>query len=410
VRTRPSLTGEIAFHDALPAPTDAGMRALDPAAPPPVHRVGALDGLRAAAILLVIFCHTAGHLHWPTDGAGALLWHVATSCWIGVDVFFVLSGFLITGILIDAKGDAGRPPTGYYRAFYVRRALRIFPPYYVFLALVFLVLRTPTPHGAWWYWSYLTNIMRATAPRRVLFPEPHLWSLAVEEQFYLLWPATIALIPRHRMRPACWCVLVASTACRVVVTQHLGWSVAYLLTSCRLDEFAAGALLALHTRDGRRWALDRRTLFLIATLAALWLGARILSDMVAVPYTWPRLEIATALVTVLSVTSIALVVPPISDPVLSRILSHSALRSIGRYSYTMYLVHLDVGVTLDVWTLRTLSATRPYLAIVLHVVGTLAVSWAIAWVSWRLLERPLLSLKQRQPMPLPRTLRPAGVH
>jgi peptidoglycan/LPS O-acetylase OafA/YrhL len=187
-------------------------------------------------------------MHWT--GMSPVLQVVSSTMragWTGVDIFFVLSGFLITGILLDARGDGPVRPPGYYRAFYTRRALRIFPVYYAFLAYIFILRKAQVPSGAWWYWTYLTNVMFARVGWTPSI-EPHLWSLAVEEQFYLFWPAAISLIRRSWLRPICWALIVLSTGLRIVVAQHWGWTPAYVLTVCRLDEFAAGALLASYAR------------------------------------------------------------------------------------------------------------------------------------------------------------------
>src|SRR5262249_22727268 len=127
--------------------------------------------------------------------------------WSGVDLFFVLSGFLITGILLDSK----RSPATYFRSFYARRFLRIFPPYYGFLLLVLLVM----PRTGWmsevarvaelrdvqiWFWLYLVNVATALTPLHVQVPlvDSHFWSLSVEEQFYLVWPLLVLTLRRRQ--------------------------------------------------------------------------------------------------------------------------------------------------------------------------------------------------------------------
>src|SRR5438067_7660244 len=183
----------------------------------------ALDGLRGIAILLVVVCHFVSNLHIAADGWAWPLVAIAHAGWTGVDLFFVLSGFLITGILIDARGS-----DSYFKAFYARRALRIVPAYYGFLFAIFVVL--PFLHlGAGndymlarehqsWYWLYLTNVMMAIGeiPGRGPYPSTLFWSLAVEEQFYLLWPLIVAASPPRTLRKICVGGVVLCVVLRIV--------------------------------------------------------------------------------------------------------------------------------------------------------------------------------------------------
>jgi peptidoglycan/LPS O-acetylase OafA/YrhL len=173
----------------------------------------ALDGVRGIAILLVLFHHFT--LFDPVTTIGAWLGFVALLGWSGVDVFFVLSGFLITGILIDARGS-----NRYFASFYMRRVLRIFPLYYLIVFLSFVVLARstywhdllvgPGRVAQWPYWTYLVNFAIA---ERGDFQHGVLdvaWSLAIEEQFYLRWHSTAA---RNRSTPM-FCRICAQTRSR----------------------------------------------------------------------------------------------------------------------------------------------------------------------------------------------------
>src|SRR5438445_5854386 len=154
----------------------------------PRSHIPALDGLRGWAILLVLLTHIAAPLRWSTP-----LLVISSYGWVGVDLFFVLSGFLITGILIDSK-----PHTGYLKSFYVRRILRIWPIYFLLLAVVFLVtpylgraFEFPHSYYRWEYYVfYLQNVwLKDFGPA----PLQMTWSLAVEERFYLLLPLVVLI-------------------------------------------------------------------------------------------------------------------------------------------------------------------------------------------------------------------------
>jgi peptidoglycan/LPS O-acetylase OafA/YrhL len=160
------------------------MSARAPATAP--SHLAPLDGLRGVAVLLVMVCHFGPELPVATRGANALA-RVLSAGWVGVDLFFVLSGFLITRILLAARGSPG-----YFTNFYARRVLRIFPLYYATLLMVFVVLpwlgvtAAPEPaasHQAW-LWTYTSNLLVARL-RSFVFLTPaanlnHFWSLAIE--------------------------------------------------------------------------------------------------------------------------------------------------------------------------------------------------------------------------------------
>src|SRR5262245_13745 len=172
-------------------------------------RVPALDGLRGLAILPVMLTHfvSDGDLS-PVSKVDEIVSATLTLGWVGVELFFVLSGFLITGILLDSRGAPH-----YFRNFYIRRTLRIFPLYYGFLALWLGVLplfyKWPNdvlkvvsiPVSPVWSWAYLTNIVQALHDDWRAGPPytTHFWSLAIEEQFYLVWPTVVFLFSRRRL-------------------------------------------------------------------------------------------------------------------------------------------------------------------------------------------------------------------
>src|SRR5262245_44918575 len=210
-----------------------------------------LDGLRGIAILMVMV-----HRFWPRTGVGVAA-DVAGAGWIGVDLFFVISGFLIAGILLGTKGDPG-----YFRNFYARRALRILPLYYLFVIGVFVAFahnaeflaRAGSP---FWYLVHLGNVPEGLLGLNTPYWIAPVWSLAIEEQFYLTFPLLVWLLDRRRMTILLVGMIALAPIIRLVTMLALPGSerVQYLFTLCRIDTIAVGCLLALIVRtiDVERW-------------------------------------------------------------------------------------------------------------------------------------------------------------
>lgn len=291
-----------------------------------------LDSLRALAVFAVLIHH------WAPGFLGFHPWGD-----LGVRCFFVLSGFLITGILLRARTtvESGRSSVGWQlRQFYIRRSLRIFPIYYLTLiGGVFLgmhVLR----ETFWWHAGYGSNIYFALRGKWQGYLS-HLWSLSVEEQFYLLWPALMFLVPRHRLLNFFGVCIAGGVLTRALLAATLGvdhLALTVLLPSC-LDSLVTGALVA--------WSFAQRSLlpssanfwsqrfFPVAT--ALFLG-RCCLDVFQVGK--PFLAILGPLV---DAGFFAGVVARCADglPGLAgRILNFSPLQYFGRISYGLYLYHL----------------------------------------------------------------------
>ena len=198
---------------------------------------------------------------------------VAATGWAGVDLFFVLSGFLITGILLDTKG-APR----FFRTFYARRFLRIFPLYYGFLAIAFWVAPLLDPSlgvvplsAQGWYWAYLSNVQLALAGA---WQKPvwigHFWSLAIEEQFYLVWPFLVYATSAKNLVRVCIALIVAALLTRVALVATGHGFATYVLTPCRTDALATGALIAALMRTGVAGEAIARGGRVVAVWAAPW--------------------------------------------------------------------------------------------------------------------------------------------
>ncbi|MHB1328106.1 MAG: acyltransferase family protein, partial [Gemmatimonadales bacterium] len=212
-------------------------------------RIRSIDGLRGLAVLVVMLLHF--NLMRPANAGEMAFVQLLGTGWIGVDLFFLVSGFLITGILWEARGS-----DGYFWRFYTRRTLRIFPLYYAFLFGLLVVLpmfmsqyaaEHATHDRRIWLWTYLSNILMARDGWEGMPSHTtHLWSLAIEEQFYLIWPLVVYLLRYRGLVITCLTILGLSPLIRAGLDHALPDGVAaYTLLPARLDGLALGALLAL---------------------------------------------------------------------------------------------------------------------------------------------------------------------
>jgi peptidoglycan/LPS O-acetylase OafA/YrhL len=370
-------------------------------------RVPALDGLRGIAILLVLVLHFTmygGEL--PAAGLDRLVHRTALAGWIGVDLFFVLSGFLITGILYDAKGGER-----YFRNFFARRLLRIAPLYYG--ALVLFVLLLPAlwrGHAglswlrseSFWYWTYLVNVRIAWEGWPGFGALGHFWSLAVEEQFYLLWPVAVFRLRRRPLMALCAACAVVAVGVRLALHLAGNAPAAFVLMPARMDALAAGAFLALALRGPGGPAAAARL-----AKPALAAGGAGLAVLVLWKRGLPAEDAAVAvagyfLLAVLFAGAVALAVaaPPGSRG--SRWLAAPVLIFFGRYSYALYVLHHPLLFLKPPWL--TYDAVPAVLGSrlpgwLLFVSAGIGVSVALALLSWRFWEKPFLDLKERFPQP-----------
>jgi peptidoglycan/LPS O-acetylase OafA/YrhL len=314
--------------------------------------VPALDGLRGIAILVVMVHHfTIFGMGAPTTVLDKRVYKLFAAGWCGVDLFFVLSGFLITGILLDAKGGAH-----FFRNFYMRRFLRIFPLYYGFLFAFFVLLPLTFPLGdsfrslleqQGWYWSYLVNLPIAMEGWPRQYAIGHFWSLAVEEQFYLVWPLMVFFCGRRQLMVICVACFLGSVGVR------LGFALAgyplagYVLTPARMDTLAVGAFLALIVRRSDGLMILTRWNWPVGCAAAAGLGAI---------FVWQHglreldIIVQTIGYSMLAVMFGALLVAALARPSESRIgrfFERPVLRFFGRYSYGLYVFHHPVVLLLQ---------------------------------------------------------------
>ncbi len=363
----------------------------------PGGHIKSLDGLRGIAILMVLLFH-----FMPPRPTASLAGNLINNLWTfgcsGVDLFFVLSGFLITGILLDARGSAH-----YFRNFYARRALRIFPLYYGILFVGTLVVprlglfRSELPTGhTWWWWLYLSNV------RHSLFHEvPRgwfgiYWSLAVEEHFYLLWPAVICFCSRRQAIGVSIACIFLATICRIYCVFADNSVAAYVLTLCRMDALAAGALVALTLRGGNDLGVLATRLKLIGLIsggAALLFGLR---QYRTSPLPYLQL-LALPLATCAYACLIAIVSRPAGENRVRRALESPMLRTIGKYSYGMYVLQFIVRSLLEK-LLRLPAHPLPDRFLrandAVNCLILIAATFGAAYVSWHLFEKHFLRLKR----------------
>jgi peptidoglycan/LPS O-acetylase OafA/YrhL len=365
---------------------------------PASDRVQELDGVRGIAILLVLIFHLFSSSVTQAVPARSLLAGPIDLAWCGVDLFFVLSGFLITGVLLDTKGAQN-----YFRAFYWRRALRILPLYYLVLAAYLLLQALKWWRGpagrAWpallgteqiYYWFYLSNWRTAFAPLR--FPAiSHFWSLAIEEQFYIVWPAVVLFCTRRQLVAVCCCAIAGCCVLRnLPLFQHLNLSYTgflYGLTPFRIDTLLFGAGCALIARDAHWSECARR--YLWAALAGgcaglLWVvlaagsTSAFTPEMTGFGYTVLGLIFAS-LITFAQLYSGA-------NRLVPAILRNRVLRSFGKYSYCMYLIHVFII------RLPLLNC-----GILFGAILKISLTYGVAFISWNVFEKRFLGEKMRIP-------------
>jgi peptidoglycan/LPS O-acetylase OafA/YrhL len=381
-------------------------------------KIAALDGVRGIAILAVLAFHLNGQVQYrfqnrvPREALTRAVLSFSNYGGTGVDLFFVLSGFLITGILVDARSSPK-----YYGAFYARRALRIFPLYFGFLALCLLVIPAAIPATVqsattgyasavdhqwylWTLWTYCSNV--GIAFNGITFgPLGHFWSLAVEEHFYLLWPFVVRASPPNRLSWICWlCVLVG-------VATRLGFHLAghpqaahMLMPGC-LDAFGLGGIAAVAAR--RALDVERNRRFGRSLLA----GSAGLALVVAMGHTLGGrfgeiLEISfqSTLFAAVSATLIWIAATNGRRNVIIRLLTVRPLRAMGKYSYGLYVLHVPMipilfGVLQRLMRAVHWTNTSELVSIVAFDFFGAACIVAAAMTSWHFFEKHFLKLKSR---------------
>jgi peptidoglycan/LPS O-acetylase OafA/YrhL len=357
------------------------------------RRVLPLDGLRGVAILSVFMYHYGRSAAHSSIAVVRILSDFFGFGWSGVDLFFVLSGFLITGILYDTAADPG-----YYKKFYARRVLRIFPIYYIAMAAIFAVGAIAGVH---WVPGHISFLLYLGYPAALIWPSlvqlspfvpiTHLWSLSVEEQFYLIWPwATRRLASGRNVLLASLVMFVAAFASRVIFVERglIAWAYAFL--PCRMDTLAVGAALAIVIRKvgARRlqgWAAGTFALT-CCSLIALCLSLH------SVDRSDPTIAVWGYSLTAVAYGSLLLM----SLGVFSSFFTFSILRMFGRYSYGIYLYHFPLTVALEPLKPMILAHIHSVaLGSMIYLAACLGINLLVAALSFRFVESPILGFKSR---------------
>jgi peptidoglycan/LPS O-acetylase OafA/YrhL len=379
--------------DRLPV-TKQGLESL-PAGPiRSSSRLPELDGLRGVAILLVLVFHGFFDPHFSSRVLSRLT-VIGRMTWSGVDLFFVLSGFLIGGILLDV-----RQSSNYFKTFYFRRAYRILPVYFVVLGLfsIRFLHSTAGPLGGfsatvipWYaYFTFTQNIWMAALGSFGAATMVVTWSLAVEEQFYLTAPLVVRKVPAERLALVLLAVIAAAPVLRTIIYFWFahGRIADYVLMPCRADALSCGMLCALLVRTPRWWnfllahrsTLKKTACALFASLVVLnWWGNDFDAPMVTLGYSWLALFY----------TSILLITVSDASVWMRWILRRSTLMWLGTVSYFTYLLHfpmIDAGR-------RALALRSSYSSDAVQLLGGwlgIGLTLVLAAISWKCLEKPLL--------------------
>ena len=365
-------------------------------------RLPSLDGIRALAVTMVFLDHFGGGSH------GGLILRALDEIrkrgWAGVDIFFVLSGFLITGILYDTRNDSH-----FFSRFYARRSLRIFPVFY----LVAVVLLTLTPVFQYqWHWLHLTflvylgnlfgnrdfslyTVVSGNHPAASIFLG-HLWSLCVEEQFYLLWPLAVwAIRDRVRLLWTAATLSLLALLLRVAMCLHFAPELAerWIIRTLpfRMDTLLIGAILALLLRGPAAISFQRACRWICLAASSSVLAIFILSPNYASPW------LLTVGLTLIAIAAAGLIGSTVHSGTLEfRLFSPRLLRTLGKYSYGFYLFHVLYGFAwIKFFVFLTHKTHSLALAGLISLTTNFFVTFAASKLSYDLFEVRFLRFKTR---------------
>jgi peptidoglycan/LPS O-acetylase OafA/YrhL len=342
-----------------------------------------LDSLRAIAVLMVIVSHWFSQDHFLNK-------YFANGV-LGVTLFFVLSGFLITEILLRSKQDVedGRSLGQAFKVFYMRRSLRIFPIYYLLLFILLVFNLASVRDSFWWHFSYCSNFhfwIKGVWEGAL----SHLWSLAVEEQFYLVWPAIILLVPFRLLISALLTGVFIGVIFRLVIVTDES-NMGRLLMPGSLDSFCIGGLFAYGRSSNKLWYkyyLGKQQLFLLLAFILL------LIDKLPFFRTLSAAQTSAFYLLLISVAFgilINRVSYNIEIPIVKQILNNKILIFIGKISYGIYLFHNFFPQIYGLNLPYFLSEYSYYIEKLIRFIMLMA----LASASWYFFEKPILKIKER---------------
>lgn len=353
--------------------------------PKPNGYLPQLDGLRALAVLAVLGTHFLPGRYWPLG----VYWGA-----VGVRLFFVLSGFLITGLLLRESEGAARTPgeRGFLlRHFYLRRILRLAPVYYLTLGVMFALNAPNTRTTVWWHVFYLSNVNFALTGSWHGYVA-HFWSLAVEEQFYLIWPLALLFVPRRPLVGAALCLLPGAIFYRWAA-HHWGWTemAAAALPPSSMDALIVGALIALGVRWGRLSARQPQARPVALIGLVFWCVSIFFGT-------------ASGVIDYAGDTGLALffgwVVLRAADNDTGlpwRFLQNRVLIYLGKISYGVYVVHNLVDFLFLLRLRAFFSPLGDPAAAIAVALGLSLISIGFAATSWHLLEVPINRYRRSLP-------------
>lgn len=366
-------------------------------APP---RIRTLDGLRGVAVSMVLLFHC---FVFPANNLiSKIVFDTLGSLWMGVDLFFALSGYLITRILLSA-----REKPNYFRNFYMRRVARIWPAY--LLVLILAVYIAPLLVGPAWTegeqsiipWMALQFTNWAIVLHAPDFPwsrgVAHFWSLGAEEQFYLIWPIIIAFVPLKRLFVVCLSLFFFGVAIRFgLVINHQNWTKFYMMPLSHMDGLIAGSALAVAiTQDRFKDLLQQQRLLVLEKIG--WAGLLIVYLMgpgiILERYSW--LVALAIMFSAFAFTGIVYrihysLLPPMAE----RALSHPAAVWMGRYSYGIYLLHYVLLFNIRTFAIshsKDLIDSHPNLSAIVLGVVVVSTTLILARLMFQFIELPALN-------------------
>jgi peptidoglycan/LPS O-acetylase OafA/YrhL len=360
-----------------------------------------LDGIRAIAFLLVFTLHT-DYLYIG---------------WVGVQLFFVLSGFLITNILLRMKETLGAGD--YFKKFYGRRFLRIFPLYYLYLFIIFIVTMIVIYYGYRvtymertqaqfpYALAYLYNFFNASsAYDGESWLIGHLWSLSVEEQFYLLWPLLILLTPKRHLKKLFIAAIIAGPLFRAGISflykyydvpfMFADYSVVtYVLPFSHLDAFGLGAFISRFEIPKARWQFFAMLLLLpVIGFATTYWSTGSLGDYTALGFRYPLAKDMKQVwgYLYLNYTCALFIYIVVKEKFLVGLLDKPFISYLGKISYGLYVYHF--GIVWFVRRIRDLNISEPIAKPLTFVISAVLV-YFVASISYKYFEKPILDLKDR---------------